>query len=176
MLILSELGLHVDELQVLETSNFNLENGTRTFYRQKVNITQIHRLTSRLWEVAKTYINQYANGMLTDTKMSIRAIVKRIAFFGLKVSVKELSPHDLRHHWTTRLERKTSLDKLMLSGGWAAAWATVWSAVSRFVHWTTGSIIPQCTWLEKFSFLLNEKVEEEKDCYNNGDDRHEDEK
>jgi len=134
MLILSELGLRVGELQALETSNFNLEDGTITFYRQKVNITQTHRLSMRLWEAAKLYINQDADGVLwrgsmrskvdgsrlTDSKMSIRAISKRIAFFGQKVGVKELSPHDLRHHWTTRAARKTSLDNLMQAGGWAS--------------------------------------------------------
>jgi len=131
LLLFTELGLRVGELHSLECANFNLEAGTITFYREKVGIEQTHKLTSRLLEAAKDYITNYANGLLwrgsiqghglTNQKLSIRAINKRIRLLGSKVGIATLSPHDLRHYWATQATRSgVAIDRLMQAGGWAS--------------------------------------------------------
>ena len=130
-LLFTELGMRVGELHSLEVSNFNIADGTLTFYREKVGIEQTHKLTNRLLEAAKDYITNHANGILwrgsiqgyglTNNKLSIRAINKRIRLLGKKVGIANLSPHDLRHYWATLAARNgVAIDRLMQAGGWAS--------------------------------------------------------
>lgn len=112
------------EVEQMKVSSINISAGTITFYREKVDKTQTHRLSNDTLEAARIYLPTIpTNGPLfygyqrkALCSNTINHIVKQL---GLKIGITNLSPHDLRHTWATRAARSgTTLQTLMEAGGW----------------------------------------------------------
>lgn len=138
-------GLRCSEVASLQTQHISLAEGTFTVERHKVNKRQTHDMHEQtLWAMQR-----YLQGLQTETPrmlfegvdrkawtdthhvyhkahhkedgLSVRAINERIGALGRVVSIENLSPHDLRHWWTTDLfKKKTPLDVVMQAGGWSS--------------------------------------------------------
>jgi integrase len=132
MCILLDHGLRVGELAILERNNFNLEDGTLTFYRPKVNKTQTHQLTPATLAAARAYLEHDAPaegiiwlGSRKDATLqgswSARAMTNRVRVLGSDLGIEQLSAHDCRHFWATAAVRNgTQLDRLQDAGGWSS--------------------------------------------------------
>jgi len=135
MSLLLGLGLRVSELAGLRVGDFDLDAGTVTFYRQKVDKIQTHRLVNGTWEAARQYIAQDAgvdkdapvlrashkSGNLSHAGMTRFGISKRVCELGKAVGVWNLSPHDCRHAWATNAARNgTDSFALRDAGGWSS--------------------------------------------------------
>jgi len=129
--LLLDHGLRVGELAELQVTNVDLANGELTFWREKVQKIQRHRLTRETAAALAAYMEHDAlalgyllrgsrkGGALTDDRMSTRAINKRVGALGEAVGIEKLSPHDLRHYWATRaIEKGTDPFALQQAGGW----------------------------------------------------------
>jgi len=105
-------GLGVDELALLQRSDFHLEVGTVTFDRPRTGRRETHNLTDETLEAARNYFTTDAPGYgniwrtsingrpsLSEYGMSSRDITKRIRSLGKKIGIDNLSPYDLRHTW-----------------------------------------------------------------------------
>jgi len=106
-----------------------------SFYRQKVDITQAHRLTADTLRVATRYLQfdradaataaplflgSRKNGVLGGS-FGERSMQERVAVLGQLIGVPGLSPHDGRHFWATAAARVgTELTVLRDAGGWAS--------------------------------------------------------
>jgi integrase len=116
MCLLLEHGLRVGEVVMLEAGHFDLPSRTMTFYREKVDKKQTHRLTDRTLQAAIAHL-EHANGRLFP--ITARAINKRVGYLGKGIGIERLSPHDLRHHWATQAARNgTPIKALQDAGGW----------------------------------------------------------
>jgi integrase len=130
-----DLGLRVGELASLRVEDIDLDAGTLTFYREKVDKVQVHALVNGSLSAARAYliegwdgpqegaliVGSTRAGGLTDQPMTTRAISKRVRVLGQRIGVKGISAHDLRHFWATRAARMgTPLDRLMQAGGWSS--------------------------------------------------------
>ena len=133
MAILLDHGLRVGELAGLQVQEIDLGNETMTFYRRKVDKTQIHALTADSFTALQAWLTGDAlpvgpllrasnrGGKLTTPGMSERSITERVRVLGLRVGVAGLSAHDCRHHWATRAARQgTDPFSLQEAGGWAS--------------------------------------------------------
>ena len=136
--IMLDHGLRVGEVVILKVTDFDLNKGTLTFYRPKVDKTQTHKLTADTLAAARAYLTQDApalgciwrssaskrdgkelTGSLTDQGASERGMTKRVNTLGEKLGIHGLSAHDLRHFWATDAAHNgTPLDVLMWAGGW----------------------------------------------------------
>jgi integrase len=130
--LLADLGLRVGELASLQVDSLDVERGTLTFYREKVDATQTHQLPTDALAAARAYMDADApasgqllrgsrkNGALWGG-MSVRAIRERVALLGERIGVADLAPHDLRHTWATRAARaKSDPFALRDAGGWSS--------------------------------------------------------
>src|SRR6266516_839558 len=139
--LLAHQGLRCGEVQQLEAQNLDLAGGYLVFYRHKVDKTQTHQLHPATHEAALRYFDhvqprgylflgvdramwrdeagkRYKGHAATDG-LSTRAINERVHYFGTPVGLEGLSPHDLRHYWTSDAARnKTDLATLQQAGGW----------------------------------------------------------
>ncbi|MFV9506510.1 MAG: tyrosine-type recombinase/integrase [Oscillochloridaceae bacterium umkhey_bin13] len=130
--LLADLGLRVGELASLQVGSLDGEAGTLTFYREKVHLTQTHRLPGDTLAAAQAYLanDALASGQLLRGSrkngelwkdMSIRAIRERVALLGERIGISDLAPHDLRHTWATRAARgKSDPFALRDAGGWSS--------------------------------------------------------
>lgn len=136
--LLLEHGLRVGEVALLEVENFDLKSGMLTFYRPKVDKTQVHALTPRTLKAARAYFKhdvpekgnvwrasaskgngRKAKGTLTKQGMTERGLTKRVKALGEAVGLLGLSAHDCRHYWATQAVRNnTPIDRLQEAGGW----------------------------------------------------------
>lgn len=132
--LLVDHGLRVGELVGLLVTHVNLEAGTLTFYRPKVNKTQTHELTPDSKRALGAYFSHgdaLASGpllrastttggvRLSHAGMSARSITARVCYLGEYIAVYGLSAHDLRHTFATQLLlSKTPLDQIRVLGGW----------------------------------------------------------
>ena len=134
MCLLLNLGLRVGEVIGLRACDFDLQAGTVTFYRPKVEKTQTHSLIDGLWDAARSYINQdvidpqapllrasVKGGKLAHNGVTRFGVAKRVQELGRMVGVENLSPHDLRHSWAVRAAKhKTDAFALRDAGGWSS--------------------------------------------------------
>ena len=133
MCLLLDHGLRVGEVAGLAVGAVDLKAGELTFYREKVDRIQTHRLTQDALQVARAYLEQDAlaigpllrasrrGGKLAEHGMSARAITKRVHFLGQRLGIEGLSAHDCRHFWATDAARNnTPMDRLQDAGGWAS--------------------------------------------------------
>jgi integrase len=132
--LLLDHGLRCGEVALLKVNNFNLIDGSMTFYRPKVDKVQTHTLSRDTRRALAAWVNfgdcpesteepilRASNkaGKLTHAGMIERAITKRVKFLGEAVGVVGLSAHDCRHWWATRASRKgTDPFALQEAGGW----------------------------------------------------------
>lgn len=132
--LLCDLGLRCGEVTGLSVSDVDLKRGELTFYREKVDLVQTHRLLNGLQAAMAAYLEQDAppigallrssrkGGYLTGAGMSARAITARVRYLGKRLlDIPNLSSHDLRHTWATAAARSgTPLTRLQQAGGWTS--------------------------------------------------------
>jgi len=138
MALLLEHGLRVGEVALLSVTDFDLKTGLLTFYRPKVDKTQMHALTPQTLNAAQAYFKddapkqgivwrasaskgngKMAKGTLTKQGMTDRGLTKRVKALGEVVGLLGLSAHDCRHDWATQAVRNnTPIDRLQDAGGW----------------------------------------------------------
>lgn len=132
--LLADHGLRVGELAGLEVTAVNLEAGTLTFYRPKVDKVQTHSLTRDARRALRAYIEagdipaigpllraSVSAARLTAAGMTARGIADRVRTLGAALGIDGLSPHDLRHYWATQAARNgTPIDRLQDAGGWTS--------------------------------------------------------
>ncbi len=129
MCLLLDHGLRCGEVAGLRAEHVKLQAGTLTFYREKVDLEQTHKLTTDTFRALYAYLTLDApmgpllmgsrkDGVL-EGRMSVRAINKRVGLLGKGVGVSNLSPHDCRHYWTTAAIRGGSdIKSVQEGGGW----------------------------------------------------------
>ncbi len=134
MCLLLDHGLRLGELAGLTVEALDLDQGLMTFYRPKVDRTQVHRLTPDTAAAARRYLAERPSGAgaglwlasdrrgrLSARGMSARALSKRVTLLGLDVGAAGLSPHDCRHYWaTTAAAAGTGVFSLRDAGGWSS--------------------------------------------------------
>jgi integrase len=134
--LLLEHGLRVGEVAGLCATDIDLQTGTISVYRPKVDKRQIHRLSPETLAAAQRYfqldysaIRNPSPALLAGStksgalkgSLSIRAIFSRVRLLGMQIGLADLSPHDCRHTWATLASRAhTPLERLMDAGGWAS--------------------------------------------------------
>lgn len=131
--LMLDLGLRCGEVAGLTVTDVDPKRGELTFYREKVDKVQTHRLVNGLHAAMTAYLENDAaaigpllrasrkSGELTHAGMSKRAITDRVRALGAEIGIEGLSAHDLRHTWATLAARNgTPLDRLQDAGGWAS--------------------------------------------------------
>jgi len=130
MCLLLDHGLRCGEVAALTVESLNLSTGLLTFYRQKVDKVQTHRLTRdtllsamRYFEVAKPkdkLLMGSRKGGKLEGAMSERAITDRVRELGERIGVKGLSAHDCRHDWAKSAVKESDIKSLQQAGGWSS--------------------------------------------------------
>jgi len=130
MCLLLDHGLRCGEVAALAVDALNLTEGTLTFYRQKVDKTQIHKLTRDTLLAAMRYLEicKPAGKLLMGSRkggklegaMSERAITDRVRVLGEAIGVKGLSAHDCRHDWARSAVKESDIKSLQQAGGWSS--------------------------------------------------------
>lgn len=132
--LLLDLGLRVGEICRLPVTSVDLQSGTITFYRPKVDKVQTHALPRSLLSALKSYFacgdapaagpllrRSIKNERLGKAGLTRNGVFKRVRELGLAVGISTLSPHDCRHYWATQAARhKTPIDRLQDGGGWSS--------------------------------------------------------
>lgn len=131
--LLADLGLRIGEAMRLTRQDFDLEAGTVLVYRPKTRSSNRLELKEDSYEAARAYLDadapdsdviwrrSYKNGYLGPQGWSVQMATYRIKVLGKRISLSNLSPHDLRHTWATLAARAgTALDDLMHAGGWSS--------------------------------------------------------
>lgn len=127
--LLVDHGLRCGEVSDLDVSSIDLQAGTLTFYRHKVDKIQTHRLTPDTWKAAKAYLDQahldqdapLFAGTCSGERICERSINARVSTLGKALDLDSLSPHDCRHYWATDAMRKgTDIKSLQTAGGWTS--------------------------------------------------------
>ncbi len=130
MCLLLDHGLRCGEVAALTTQSLNLDAGTLTFYREKVDKTQTHHLTRDALTAAKRYLAACdpptmllmgsRKGGKLEGGMSTRAITDRVRVLGEQVELEWLSAHDCRHYWaSSAVKGGTDIRSLQDAGGWS---------------------------------------------------------
>ena len=130
MCLLLDHGLRCGEVAALSVESLNVSTGLLTFYRQKVDKVQTHRLTRdtllaamRYFEVAKPkekLLMGSRKGGKLEGSMSERAITDRVRELGERIGVKGLSAHDCRHDWARSAVKASDIKALQQAGGWSS--------------------------------------------------------
>jgi integrase len=112
----------------LKIEQLDLVAGTITFYREKTDRTETHKLKRHTLQSLETYLaeEKRTSGPLflgnQGKALSRRAINARVQVLGQRVGIddsKTLSPHDLRHFWAfDALRKQTPFDRVKAAGGW----------------------------------------------------------
>lgn len=123
MCLLLDHGLRVGELVSLKVEEVHLPEGTIIFYREKVDMTQTHRLTPETIAALNSYMPSVQGPYLFQgyrgKPISTRRINKLVAQLGTSIGLPTLSPHDCRHYWATVAVRNgTDIKALQTAGGW----------------------------------------------------------
>jgi integrase len=131
MCLLLDHGLRCGEIAGLIVQNVSLTDETLTFYREKVDIVQIHQFTKdtrvalrRYLECVRLTATDYLlagsrRGGQILGRMSERAITARMNELGERIGIHGLSAHDGRHAWATfAIKAGTDVKALQDAGGW----------------------------------------------------------
>ncbi len=132
MHLLLDHGLRVGELARLQVEEVDLDAGSFTFYRPKVDKKQTHRMTPGTRQAMVRWFSygdapasgpllraSRKGGRLAKPGMSERAITARVRHLGETIGVDGLSAHDCRHYWATTAARHgTDAFILRDAGGW----------------------------------------------------------
>lgn len=139
--LLGYQGLRCGEVAGLLAANVDLKEGLIIFYRRKVDKVQRHEMHPTTLQALRRYMDEvqpqgylftgidrsewtdshgrYHKPHAANQGLSTRAINKRLNFLGTKVGLTTLSPHDLRHYWTSdAFRQKTPIDIVQQAGGW----------------------------------------------------------
>lgn len=133
MTILLDHGPRISEVAALTGSNFNMDEGTITFYRQKTNQIDTHYMTDDTRKAAIDYFKrvppQPGKSIWVGTRkgypdkqwggFGYEAMKQRVRAIGEAAGIERLSPHDCRHYFATKA-KKNGLDAIdiMRAGGW----------------------------------------------------------
>ena len=132
--LLLDHGLRVGEIAALTIGDINLDERSLTFYRPKVHLSQVHRLTLDSLRAARRYLRLDRTGAAPEAALliggsregplegtfGVRAMQLRVRQLGQLVGAATLSPHDCRHRWATRAAQAgTPITDLRDAGGWA---------------------------------------------------------
>lgn len=127
MALLLDHGLRIGEVEDLTVEGVDLAAGTFRFFREKVNLTQTHRLSPDALAAARVYLAAApasAGPLLRTargTKWADRNMRQRVAELGAGIGLASLSPHDCRHWWATAaIAGGTDIKSLQDAGGWAS--------------------------------------------------------
>ena len=130
MCLLLDHGLRCGEVAALTVESLHVSTGLLTFYRQKVDKVQTHRLTRdtllaamSYFEVAKPkekLLMGSRKGGKLEGSMSERAITDRVRELGERIGVKGLSAHDCRHDWARSAVKASDIKALQQAGGWSS--------------------------------------------------------
>ncbi|GCF11778.1 tyrosine-type recombinase/integrase [Dictyobacter arantiisoli] len=131
MCLFLDLGLRCSELAMLKVSDVNMREGMITFYREKVDITQKHRLTPDCLTALLLYLPTVKGVYLfpghkeretgQERHMNTSGVNKRVGELGRAIGVDDLSPHDLRHYLiTSEAAKGTDSNTLQQIGGWSS--------------------------------------------------------
>jgi integrase len=130
MCLLLDHGLRCGEVATLTPESVNLSTGLLTFYRQKVDKTQTHKLTRDTLLAAMRYLEickpvgkllmGSRKGGKLEGAMSERAITDRVRELGERIGVKGLSAHDCRHDWAKSAVKESDIKSLQQAGGWSS--------------------------------------------------------
>jgi integrase len=145
MCLLLDLGLRVGELVHLTVSSLQMNRGTITFYREKVDKIQTHQLTGDCLAALQRYLPEvdgeylfpgYRNSATGEKgPMRTSAVNKQVGILGKRIGIEQLSPHDCRHYrFTEEIEQGTDIKTLQEMGGWA-------SPVMPLRYATSGEIV-----------------------------------
>lgn len=132
MALLLDHGLRAGEVAGLRVQDMQIAAGVVTFYREKVHLTQNHRLSSNALAAAQAYAGDMAtdpgapllrksrkDGSLTDAGLSRMAVSNRVRALGEAIGIVGLSAHDCRHYWATHaVAMGTGIFALKDAGGW----------------------------------------------------------
>lgn len=127
--LMIEHAFRVSEVVALDLENFNLNEGTVTFWRPKTHTEEKHELQDFTRRAAESYFllckqEGRTSGPLflgyKEKRLTTRAINERVALLGRSIGIEgRLSPHDLRHFWTWDAFRNgNQLDLIVSGGGW----------------------------------------------------------
>ncbi len=139
--LLGYQGLRCGEVASLLATNVDLRESLIVFYRRKVHTVQQHHMHATTLQVMRRYLEVFNpqdklftgidraewtdsqgklhKGHRAEQGLSTRAINERIQYLGKKVGLDHLSPHDLRHYWTSdAFRQKTPIDVVQEAGGW----------------------------------------------------------
>ncbi len=120
-----ELALRVSEVVGLNIEHFDLERGTVTVYRGKTDETQVHQLKKHTRLAAEDYLA--ASGRRSGPlflgyggkRITRYGLYDRVRLLGEQLGIDHLSPHDLRHYWTSdALSNGTPVDRVQSGGNW----------------------------------------------------------
>jgi len=123
--LLIELALRVSEVVGLNIEHFDLEQGTVTVYRGKTDETQVHQLKKHTRLAAEDYLA--ATGRRSGPlflgyggkRITRYGLYDRVRLLGEQLGIDHLSPHDLRHYWTSdALGNGTPVDRVQSGGNW----------------------------------------------------------
>jgi integrase len=131
MCLLLDHGLRCGEIAALTPGSMDLDAGTLTFYREKVDLIQTHSLTRDTLLAARRYLDvcQPEEKLLMGSRkggklegaMSTRAITGRVNVLGERIGLEGLSAHDGRHAWaTSAVKGGTDIKSLQDAGGWSS--------------------------------------------------------
>jgi integrase len=129
MCLLLDHGLRCGEVVALKLTDFNITDGTLTFYREKVDITQTHMLTVDTLVALMRYcaictpVGTLLMGSRRDGRlrgqMNARSVTGRVCELGKRLGITAFSAHDCRHYWATSAVRGgTDTRSLQQAGGW----------------------------------------------------------
>ena len=146
MCLLLDHGLRAGEVIGIKVNGVNLDDGTMTFYREKVNKDDLQELSDDTHAALQAYFDHgdipdcdptsedalppllrasKKNGELVEGSMSTRSLTKRVQKLGERIGIERLSAHDCRHYWASywgkRIEKlPKGLFTLQEAGGWAS--------------------------------------------------------
>lgn len=134
MALLLDHGLRAGEVVALTLDSFNLKKNTFTFFREKVQKEQTHKLTRDTLTALRNYIDagddtgmgpllrgSRKGGKLDKAGLSEVAVSQIVKRLGESIGVSGLSAHDCRHFWATDANRNgTDPFTLQQAGGWTS--------------------------------------------------------
>jgi integrase len=127
MCLLLDLGMRCSEIAGLQVNSIDLVDSSITFYREKVDLLQVHELRGAALDASMAYLpdvtgQEYLFPGYAGKPITTRAINDRVRTLGRMLPkeyrIENLSPHDCRHYWATLAMRSgTDVAALQQAGG-----------------------------------------------------------